>query len=162
MDTLHNICNELGAVLKERKLLLTLAESCTGGLVSQAITDVAGSSAWFDSGFITYSNAAKQVMLGVSAQTLKNFGAVSEATASEMVMGALKHSQAHIACSITGIAGPDGGTKDKPVGTICFAWAGKNIATVSATKNLSGNRQEIRHQSAVIVLQGLLVILSST
>jgi nicotinamide-nucleotide amidase len=162
MDTLHNICNELGAVLKERKLLLTLAESCTGGLVSQAITDVAGSSAWFDSGFITYSNTAKQVMLGVSAQTLKNFGAVSEATASEMVMGALKHSQAHIACSITGIAGPDGGTKDKPVGTICFAWAGKNIVTVSATKNLSGNRQEIRHQSAVIVLQGLLVILSST
>ncbi len=162
MDTLDNICNKLGAALKERKLLLTLAESCTGGLVSQAITDVAGSSAWFDSGFITYSNASKQTMLGVSAKTLKNFGAVSEATASEMALGALKHSQAHIACSITGIAGPDGGTKDKPVGTICFAWTGKNIAAVSATKKLSGNRQEIRHQSAVIALQELLAILTNT
>lgn len=162
MDTLNNICIELGAALKERGKTLTLAESCTGGLASQAITNIAGSSAWFDSGFITYSNTAKQSMLGVSAKTLEDFGAVSEEIAREMALGALKHSQAHVACSITGIAGPDGGTKNKPVGTICFAWVGTDITTVSTTKSLIGNRQEIRHQSAVIALQALLTIFSTT
>ncbi len=161
MDTLTDLCSALGIALKKQGVLLTLAEPCTGGMVSQAITDIAGSSAWFDCGFVTYSNASKQNMLGVSAKTLETFGAISEETASEMALGALKNSKAHIACSITGVAGPDGGTKEKPVGTVCFAWVGNNINPVSTTKKINGNRQEIRHQSALIALQALLTILSA-
>ncbi|MCL4163702.1 UNVERIFIED_CONTAM: hypothetical protein GTU68_050606, partial [Idotea baltica] len=102
--------------------MLALAESCTGGLASAAITDVAGSSNWFDRGFITYSNAAKESMLSVQTNTLETFGAVSVETALEMALGALANSNATIAASITGIAGPSGGSKEKPIGTVCFAW----------------------------------------
>jgi len=126
MANLTTLATELGALLKAHGYMLALAESCTGGMVAEVITSVAGSSAWFDRGFVTYSNQAKIDMLGVSEQTLENLGAVSEQVAVEMAFGALKHSQAHIAGSITGIAGPDGGTADKPVGTVCFAWAETN------------------------------------
>ena len=156
MAELATLSIELGAALKAHGFILALAESCTGGMVAQTVTSVAGSSAWFDRGFVTYSNQAKIDMLGVSAQTLETFGAVSEQTAAEMAFGALKRSQAHIAGSITGIAGPDGGTADKPVGTVCFAWAETNQPTVTITKNFDGNRGKIRQQATTFLMRQLI------
>lgn len=153
MDTL---AAELGQALKAKGWMLALAESCTGGLVSATITEIPGSSGWFDRGFVTYSNIAKTEMLGVLPETLEKFGAVSEETAREMALGALKNSQAQIACSITGIAGPDGGTPQKPVGTVCFAWVVNNQPAQTATLHLSGNRHSIRQQSAHAALAELL------
>lgn len=146
----------LGAALKARGCTLAVAESCTGGMVAQAITSIAGSSAWFDRGFVTYSNAAKVEMLGVSNQTLTQFGAVSEQTAKEMALGALNNSHADIAGSITGIAGPDGGTPDKPVGTVCFAWVGRDYAIKTVTQHFKGDRTDIRHQAAQFLMSSLL------
>ena len=156
MVDLATLSIELGEVLKARSLSLALAESCTGGLVAAKITDVAGSSAWFDRGFITYSNAAKIEMLGVRAETLEKFGAVSEQIATVMAHGALKHSHAQVAGSITGIAGPDGGTKEKPVGTVCFAWVGVKLPLSTTTKRFFGNRQEVRQQAAIVMMSGLI------
>jgi len=156
MDHLSTLAAELGAALKARGFMLALAESCTGGMVAQAVTSIAGSSTWFERGFVTYSNQAKIDMLGVSAKTLENFGAVSEQTASEMAVGALKHSLAQIAGSITGIAGPDGGTIEKPVGTVCFAWAEENLPLSTTTKRFFGNRQEIRQQASIAMMAGLI------
>lgn len=156
MDHLSTLAAELGAVLKARGFMLALAESCTGGMVAQAVTSIAGSSAWFDRGFVTYSNAAKIEMLGVSAQTLERFGAVSEQTASEMAEGALKHSHAHIVGSITGIAGPDGGSAEKPIGTVCLAWAGVNMPVTTTTTNFLGNREQIRQQATLTMMAGLV------
>ncbi len=156
MDHLSTLAAELGAALKARGFMLALAESCTGGMAAQAVTSIAGSSTWFERGFVTYSNQAKIDMLGVSAKTLENFGAVSEQTASEMAVGALKHSLAQIAGSITGIAGPDGGTIEKPVGTVCFAWAGENLPLSTTTKRFFGNRQEIRQQASITIMAGLV------
>lgn len=167
MDTLTTLSIELGALLKARSLKLVLAESCTGGMVAEAITRVAGSSAWFDYGFVTYSNQAKIDLLGVSPETLEKFGAVSEQTAIEMVLGclktgALKHSSTTIAGSITGIAGPEGGSAQKPVGTVCFAW-GYSTQTVSATTQyFTGNRQQIRQQATAFLLQQLIERLKLT
>ena len=156
MASLATLAMELGAVLKERNLMLALAESCTGGMVAQSITSVAGSSAWFDRGFVTYSNESKIEMLGVRAETLKKFGAVSEETALEMALGCLKHSHAQLSGSITGIAGPDGGTVDKPVGTVCFAWAGEKLLLSTTTKRFFGNREEVRQQAAIAWMAGLI------
>ena len=151
-DTTAEFAKSLGAALKARSLKLALAESCTGGMVAAAVTEIAGSSAWFDCGFVTYSNQAKIEMLGVCAETLEKFGAVSEQTASEMALGALKHSHAQIAGSITGIAGPDGGSADKPVGTVCFGFAQDNQST-TCTQQFTGNRAQIRQQAAVFLMQ---------
>lgn len=151
-----NLAQQLGAALKARGYTLALAESCTGGLVAQMVTSIAGSSAWFDRGFVTYSNQAKVEMLAVSSQTLEIFGAVSEQTASEMAVGALNNSHAQIAGSITGIAGPDGGTAEKPVGTVCFAWAETNKPPSSITKYFHGNRESIRQQAAIEMMAGLI------
>jgi nicotinamide-nucleotide amidase len=119
------------------------------------VTSVAGSSAWFDRGFVTYSNAAKQEMLGVSADTLSRYGAVSEETAREMAVGALERSQGSVALSITGVAGPTGGSKEKPVGTVCFGWArGQNIQ--SETCLFTGDRESVRRQSVIRALEGVL------
>lgn len=156
MAELATLSIELGAALKARGFILALAESCTGGMVAEVITSVAGSSAWFDRGFVTYSNQAKIDMLGISAQTLETFGAVSEQIAVEMALGALKHSQAHIAGSITGIAGPNGGTADKPVGTVCFAWAEDNQPTIAMTKNFDGNRGKVRQQATTFLMRQLI------
>ncbi len=160
MASLTTLAVELGEALKTRNLKLALAESCTGGMVAQMVTSVTGSSAWFDRGFVTYSNEAKMEMLGVSPQTLEKFGAVSEEIAVEMALGALKHSQAHIAGSITGIAGPDGGSKEKPVGTVCFAWcfaqAGTKLPLSTTTQHFCGNREEIRQQAAIAWMAGLI------
>jgi nicotinamide-nucleotide amidase len=162
MASLATLAIELGNTLKERNLTLALAESCTGGMVAQTITSVAGSSAWFDCGFVTYSNTAKIEMLGVRAETLEKFGAVSEQTATVMAHGALKHSHAQIAGSITGIAGPDGGTKEKPVGTVCFAWVGDKLLLSTTTKHFFGNREEVRQQAAIAWMAGLIERLKLT
>ena len=154
--TISDAAVQLGQALKARGFMLALAESCTGGMVAEAITSIAGSSAWFDRGFITYSNAAKIDMLDVSSTTLEKFGAVSEQTATEMAIGALKNSDAQIAGSITGIAGPDGGSPEKPVGTVCFAWAGKNMPVSACTHWFNGNRDSVRKQAAIFMMAGLI------
>ena len=143
---------------------IATAESCTGGLVAKLITDLAGSSQWFERGFITYSNLAKEQMLGVDKQLLTDFGAVSEPVAEAMARGALIHSQAQFALSITGIAGPGGGSKTKPVGLVCFGWAYyglKNNEIVSTTSSqlFSGDRQAVRNQSALFALQNIVNII---
>lgn len=155
-STLIKLAEDLGAALKAKGWKLAMAESCTGGLVSSYVTEIPGSSVWFDRGFVTYSNKAKVEMLGVSAQTLLQYGAVSEQTASEMALGALKHSQAQITASITGIAGPDGGSAEKPVGTVCFAWASSTSEVQTITHQLSGNRKKIRELASEIALSGLI------
>ena len=141
--------------LTERKLHLTTAESCTGGGLSYWLTSVPGSSAWFDRGFVTYSNAAKVAMLGVDAQQLEIHGAVSEKTALAMAKGALLHSHADCAIAITGIAGPDGGTEEKPIGTVWIAWANSQGAKAQCFA-FTGDRQAVRKQSMVAALAGLL------
>ena len=158
-DDLLTLSQHLGELLKAKNLKLALAESCTGGLAAEYITAVAGSSAWFDCGFITYSNSSKTKMLGVSTTSLDNYGAVSETVANEMATGALTHSQADISASITGIAGPDGGSEEKPVGTVCFAWAQKQdgqIKATTATTLFQGDRQAIRHQAVSYLMANLI------
>jgi nicotinamide-nucleotide amidase len=152
---LEVLAAELGAALQRQGWQLTTAESCTGGWLAQVVTSVAGSSAWFDRGFVTYSNAAKQDMLGVQAATLASCGAVSEATAREMAHGALAHSAAQLAMAITGIAGPGGGTPEKPVGTVCFAWCLRGQPESSTTCRFSGERGEIRSASVAFALRQL-------
>lgn len=159
MDQLIILSERLGEALKKHGLKLALAESCTGGLVSSLITEIPGSSNWFDSGFVTYSNASKMHLLHVTNETLTEFGAVSEATAKEMATGALQNSQADIAGSITGIAGPDGGTIEKPVGTVCFAWTNKSGILHSNTTLFSGSRQEIRIKAANFMMTALVELL---
>lgn len=145
----------IGDKLKQQAAWVTCAESCTGGWVAKALTDIAGSSAYFDRSFVTYSNAAKHDLLGVSEVTLVNYGAVSEAVVREMALGALDKAQADYAVSVSGIAGPDGGSADKPVGTVWFAFAARS-GQFSAKKQLfSGDRDEVRLQAAVFSLQTL-------
>jgi len=164
LNRAHTLAQELGSLLKARNIMLTLAESCTGGMVAETITSLPGSSAWFDCGLVTYSNQSKIALLKVLSQTLETYGAVSEAVAKEMALGCLTRiatdkTQAYIAGSITGIAGPDGGSVEKPVGTVCFAWAGLNLPVKTQTKVFSGNRQQIRQQATVFMLQNLIKIL---
>ena len=142
-------------------MMLTTAESCTGGGAATAVTDIAGSSTWFDRGFVTYSNQAKVDMLGVSTDTLLRYGAVSEATVREMVAGALRHSRAQIALAVSGIAGPGGGTPEKPVGMVWFAWGIKDGVSASRKHQLAGNRAEIRAQAVSIALQGVIELLGN-
>ncbi|HEY8353735.1 MAG TPA: CinA family protein [Methylophilaceae bacterium] len=146
----------LGQALQQRGLMLALAESCTGGMASQYITAIPGSSAWFDAGLITYSNEAKMRMLAVRAETLTTYGAVSEQTAREMATGALTQSRAGISGAITGIAGPDGGSREKPVGTVCFAWATKTGLLVSATHHFQGDRAAVRTASVQALFERLM------
>lgn len=150
---------QVGGALKSHGLMLATAESCTGGAVAMAITDIGGSSAWFERGFITYANDAKQEMLGVAQETLTRYGAVSEVVVREMVAGALVHSHAQVALAVSGIAGPSGGTPEKPVGTVWFAWGIKGGQCVAQLHHLSGGRAEIRAQSVHIALQGVLELL---
>ncbi len=166
MDKLHTLAETLGAALKARGYVLILAESCTGGMLAEAVTSVAGSSAWFDRAYITYSNQSKIDLLNVLSETLNHYGAVSEQTAIEMALGCINkvclnkarviHGKNLIAGSITGIAGPDGGTAQKPVGTVCFAWASSEAPVQTQTKVFSGNRQQIRQQATVFMLENLI------
>lgn len=156
MDELTQLAEQVGATLKAHGMLLATAESCTGGWVGQAITAAAGSSQWYDRGFITYTNAAKQEMLGVAARTLAEFGAVSEQTVQEMAAGALKHSHADIALAVSGIAGPSGGTADKPVGMVCIAWALCAGLARAETFHFAGDREAVRQQAVQMALIRLL------
>jgi len=153
------LAKSVGQALRQYGVMLATAESCTGGWVAQAVTGVAGSSEWFERGFITYSNTSKRELLGVKTNTLVRQGAVSEASARAMAEGALTHSHAQVALSITGIAGPSGGSPEKPVGTVCFAWAGKKRQTRSITAVFTGERDEIRRQAVARSLQGLVEFL---
>jgi nicotinamide-nucleotide amidase len=155
MDTeLEQLAAQLGDALQQRQLMMATAESCTGGWVAKVMTDVPGSSHWFERGFVTYTNRSKQEMLGVSAQTLEQHGAVSEETVVEMANGALAHSQAQVAVAISGIAGPGGGSEAKPVGTVCLAWAGLHRGR-SQTSHFEGDREAIRRQAVTTALQGM-------
>ena len=156
---LKQLAQELGVKLQARQWSVATAESCTGGLVGQLLTSLPGCSGWFERGFITYSNVSKQEMLGVPADTLEAFGAVSEETASAMAKGALQHSHAHVSLSITGIAGPDGGTPQKPVGMVCYGWALNDGRLFTSTCRLSGDRDEIRSRAAAAAIRGLIELL---
>ena len=158
---MNTLAAQVGTLLKSHGLMLATAESCTGGGVAHAITEVAGSSAWFERGFVTYSNLSKQQMLGVRESTLIQYGAVSEMTVREMVAGALLHSTAQAALAVSGIAGPDGGTADKPVGTVWFAWGLKDGETIAQRFQLDGNRAEVRAQAVDIALQGIAKLLNN-
>jgi len=155
------LAQAVGAACYQRRLFLTTAESCTGGWVAQVITHTAGSSAWFERGFVTYSDAAKIELLGVREETLASFGAVSIETAQEMAVGALKHSRAQISLAITGIAGPGGGSPDKPVGTVCFAWCRAGMPAQAEILQFTGEREDIRRQSVMHALSGLLARLDT-
>jgi len=155
-STTEHLAQQLGEALKQRKWKLVTAESCTAGGLAYAITTIPGSSNWLDCGYITYSNRSKKAMLDVKSQTLNAFGAVSEQTAREMAEGALSKSQAQISIAITGIAGPDGGTPAKPVGTVWFAWTSTDLGTESYQNIFSGNRIKIREQSIETALKKLI------
>ena len=161
-DELETLAAELGTALLARGEWLAAAESCTGGWLAQSVTAIAGSSAWFDRGFVTYSNDAKMDMLGVPPTTLERHGAVSEATARAMAQGALAYSRADWTVAITGIAGPSGGSPEKPVGTVCFAWAEKDGGCEAQTCHFSGDRAAVRQQSVRHALRGLLRRLDTT
>jgi nicotinamide-nucleotide amidase len=152
-DSRFELAVSLGLALSERSWTLAVAESCTGGGISQAVTDVAGSSAWFDRGFVTYSNRAKVEMLEVGQTTLDTHGAVSAETALEMAAGALKHSIADLAVAVTGIAGPGGGTPAKPVGTVFIAWNLRGCDSRVVSRRFAGDRMEIRRQVIACCLQ---------
>jgi nicotinamide-nucleotide amidase len=154
--TLDALAQRVGARLKEKGLVLATAESCTGGWVAQVVTSVSGSSEWFDRGFVTYSNDAKREMIGVGVETLDRHGAVSEETAREMAAGALTASRAQIAVAITGVAGPTGGTPQKPVGMVCFAWAVRGGTVDSTTQHFGGDREAVRRESVIFALQGVV------
>ena len=157
VSELEALAAQLGACLLERGEWLVTAESCTGGWVAQSVTAIAGSSAWFDRGFVTYSNAAKTDMLGVAPSTLEHHGAVSEATARAMAQGAIEHSRGDWAVAITGIAGPSGGSAEKPVGMVCFAWAGRERGCEAQTRYFPGERGEVRAAAVRHALLGLLL-----
>ena len=156
---LYELAAQTGAALQARGLVLATAESCTGGWIGEAITMIPGSSAWYDRGFITYTNSAKIDMLGVKTVTLDTCGAVSAQTVSEMVAGALAASGAGVAVAVSGVAGPGGGTPQKPVGTVCLAWGRKGASVIAQTRHFSGDREAVRRQTVVCALEGLLEML---
>jgi nicotinamide-nucleotide amidase len=147
--------------LAQTKQKLVTAESCTGGWVAQVVTSVAGSSGWFERGFVTYSNDAKRELLGVPPEVLEKHGAVSEETAREMARGALARSKGTIALSITGVAGPAGGSATKPVGTVCFGWARRGAEPLTQTRVFRGDRESVRRQSVVHALEKVLELLET-
>jgi len=159
------LISKLHHLLIQQNKMLTTSESCTGGMISSAITSKSGSSQWFDRGFVTYSNAAKKEQLSVKQSTLDKFGAVSEEVAKEMAEGCLRHSQSQYGLSVTGIAGPSGGTTEKPVGTVWFAWsyydAAQKIQSKSSIQQLTGDRQDVRYQSCIFSIQELIQIIKA-
>lgn len=165
MPSLLELSADLGQALQAQGWQLALAESCTGGMIAESVTAIAGSSAWFDRGFVTYSNAAKIDMLAVPERLIAEHGAVSEPVARAMAMGALQLSQANISGAVTGIAGPGGGSALKPVGTVCFAWAMHGVENqgnqiVIETRHFEGDRTQVRQQAASHLLTGLLRLIN--
>lgn len=158
-DDITEIARTLGRACKRRKVEVVTAESCTGGGVAAAITRISGSAKWFERGFVTYANSAKRDLLGVQQRTLKENGAVSEAVAREMAVGALEHSRADVSVSVTGIAGPTGAVPGKPVGTVWFCWAARGGPVQSRRFLFKGGRIEVRRQAVAMALQGLIDLL---
>ena len=156
---LHEITQELAKVLIKNNWHLSTAESCTGGMVAASITELAGSSEWFERGYVTYSNQSKSEDIDVSQNLIEQHGAVSDQVARAMALGAKQNSGSDLSLSITGIAGPTGGSPEKPIGTVCFAWALANDQIVSETKYFEGNRQQIRQQACDFSLRKLLDLL---
>jgi nicotinamide-nucleotide amidase len=156
---LHTLSAQLGERLRVSRHMVVTAESCTGGWIAKAVTDVAGSSDWFDCGLAAYSYEAKQALLGVRPETLERFGAVSRETVLEMVSGALAHSGATLAVAVTGIAGPGGGTADKPVGTVWLAWKRRGGYPKAELHHFDGDREAVRRQTVDVALRGLGALL---
>jgi len=154
--TVQELAALLGEKLSQAGLVAATAESCTGGGVAYAITEISGSSQWFDRSFVTYSNSAKTQMLGVDASMIEEYGAVSIPVVEAMSFGAIKNSNADISVAISGIAGPDGGTVEKPVGTVCIAWYSEKNGHKSETYLLAGDRAEVRYQAIRMALLGLI------
>ena len=159
MPELTELSQQLAKLLLQKKKQLAVAESCTGGWLAKCLTDIAGSSQWFERGFVTYSNLAKQEMLGVLPATLEQQGAVSEAVVREMAAGVLEHSAADLSIAISGIAGPGGAVPGKPVGTVCFGLACKDNVLQSDTQYFEGDREAVRRQSVAYALIRLLHVL---
>jgi len=157
--TVQELAQALGDKLTQAGLVMATAESCTGGGVAYAITEISGSSQWFDRSFITYSNDAKMQMLDVEAQIIKYYGAVSEQVVEQMAMGAVQHSDADIAVAISGIAGPEGGTLEKPVGTVCISWYNAHSGSKTASYLFVGERSDVRTQAIRLALLGLIEII---
>jgi nicotinamide-nucleotide amidase len=156
---LRALGERLGSHLTASGRTLATAESCTGGWIAKVLTDIPGSSGWFGYGIVSYSNQAKQELLGVPVSVLVEHGAVSEAVVRAMAEGAIHHGETNVAVSVSGIAGPDGGTEEKPVGTVWFAWSvldDTGLRSHAAEHHLSGDRDEVRRQSVVIAIEGLL------
>lgn len=153
------LCEQLARALQQRGWMMATAESCTGGMIAARCTDLAGSSLWFERGFVTYSNAAKTELLGVPADMIVQQGAVSESVARAMASGAVAHAQAQVSVAVTGIAGPSGGSPDKPVGTVWFAWQVDGRLS-SELRRFAGDRASVREATVVHALQGLLQRLS--
>ncbi|WP_133137297.1 CinA family protein [Legionella rowbothamii] len=159
---MNSLILEIATLLQKKNWQLVTAESCTGGLVSGALTEIPGSSIWFERGFVTYSNQAKEEMLAVPKQLLLKYGAVSEPVAAAMVTGALQHSAGQIAVSVTGIAGPDGGSTEKPVGTVCFGWFAQDMSSAQTVRRqFSGTRHDIRLAACEEALTGVLSLLKN-
>ena len=159
---LQALAEQLGEALQARRFMLATAESCTGGFASMVVTAVPGSSAWFERGFVTYTNDAKQDMLGVKSETLTAHGAVSEAVVREMAEGAVARSHAQASLAISGIAGPGGGSETKPVGLVCLGWVVQGSGTSSRCLHCKGGREEVRREAVIEALQGLLELLSTS
>jgi nicotinamide-nucleotide amidase len=153
---LRTLAGQVGALLLARQQDVAVAESCTGGWVAKCLTDIPGSSRWFERGFVSYSNAAKEQALGVAASVIETFGAVSRPTAEQMATGALHFSGAAMAVAITGVAGPDGGTPDKPVGLVWFARAQRGGALVAVQERFSGDREAVRRAAVATALRLML------
>ena len=160
-EKLYQLAECVGAALKAKGMMMSTAESCTGGWIAQAVTAVPGSSEWFERGFVTYTYISKREMLGVKSETLDAHGAVSEQTVREMTAGALERSHAQVAVSVSGTAGPSGGTPQKPVGTVCIGWGAKDGALQSATKHFDGDREAVRRQAVVFALERVLAVVGS-
>jgi len=161
MSEIDDVSRALGEACVQGKTTVATAESCTGGGVGEAITRTPGASAWFDRGFVTYSNDAKVDLLGVKQETIGSFGAVSEAVAREMAVGALHQSSAEFAVAVTGVAGPDGGTSSKPVGLVWFAWASLDGKVETRFEIFGGDRAAIRGQAVLEALKGLVAIVAT-
>ena len=163
---IESVCEALAQVLLARKLCIATAESCTGGLIAASCTQLSGSSAWFERGFVTYSNAAKTELLGVSAHLIDLQGAVSEEVAKAMAVGALAHSKAHLSVAVTGIAGPTGGSVAKPVGTVWLAWAWRDaqqaVHCEAMLQQFKGARAEVRYATTELALEHLKVLAAKT
>ena len=155
-DTFGNLISRLAAQLIRSNLKMAAAESCTGGWISKACTDMPGSSAWFERGFVSYSNEAKNELLGVRPETLERFGAVSREVAEEMALGALSRAPVGASVAVTGIAGPDGGSEEKPVGTVWFGWAFSEARSDTRCVRFDGDRMDVRRQTVIYALEGLI------